>query len=87
MTNASTPGEIKANDRLRKAIYEEQEKMRPRKLNADNKTGHRGVGYRQDRQKFTAEITRSQKYHYLGQYDTKPEAIAAFNAADKVLRA
>lgn len=87
MNPAPTPEQIEQNNKLREQIYEEQKGMRAqRKLNVDNKTGYRGVGWREDRQKFTAEITRTSKYHYLGQYDTKEEAIAAFNAADKVLR-
>ena len=84
MNAAPTPEQIEENDRQRAAIYREQEPKR--KLHINNKTGHRGVGWRKDRQKFTAEITRGNRYFYLGQYDTQAEAIAAFNAADKVLR-
>ncbi|EDN8351807.1 AP2 domain-containing protein [Listeria monocytogenes] len=45
------------------------------KLRSDNKSGHSGVSFKDN--KWVARITVSRVEHYLGSFDTKEEAIAA----------
>ncbi|MBC1746885.1 AP2 domain-containing protein [Listeria seeligeri] len=46
-----------------------------KKLRADNKSGYRGVTFKDN--KWVARISVSGKEHYLGSFDQKEEAIAA----------
>ncbi|MBF2355996.1 AP2 domain-containing protein [Listeria seeligeri] len=46
-----------------------------KKLRSDNKSGHRGVAFKDG--KWVARISISGKEHYLGSFDQKEEAIVA----------
>jgi hypothetical protein len=48
-----------------------------------NKTGYKGVFYREDRKKFTAQIRVNYKMYFLGYFDTPEEAYQAYCEASK----
>ena len=54
-----------------------------RKLNANNTTGLKGVGYDRRRKRFTAKIAVDRKRFFLGYFDTAEEAHAAYCEAAK----
>ena len=58
------------------------ENSRNRKRN-QSKTGYKGIHYRKDRKKYTAQIRVNYKRHFLGYFDTAEEAYAAYCAASK----
>ena len=51
------------------------------KKRSDNKSGHRGVHFRQDRNKWVAQIAYDSKRVTLGTYDSIDEAITAYQEA------
>lgn len=48
---------------------------------SDSKTGHKGVSFRTDTNKYTVRITLNGKYKSLGCYDTLEEAVNVANKA------
>lgn len=57
--------------------------LETRKLNRNNTSGIKGVSYRKDRGKWRAYIKIKRKNIFLGNFDTKEEAIAARKAAEE----
>lgn len=51
--------------------------LKHRKLNSNNKSGHRGVAYNKFKKKWEAYIKLRYKHIYLGAFDTIEEAIQA----------
>lgn len=54
-----------------------QDIQRRRLVSKNNTSGHRGVGWRQDRSKWQAQLWIRHKRVHLGYFDTKAEAITA----------
>jgi hypothetical protein len=50
-------------------------------LQRNNRSGHRGVGWNKQHQKWRARISVNDVCFYLGQYNTLDEAIAAYDDA------
>lgn len=55
------------------------------KTRTNNTSGIAGVWYRNDTKKWTAEIKKDYKKYTLGSFETKKEAVAARQAAERVL--
>jgi hypothetical protein len=51
------------------------------KLRRDNKTGHKGVFWEEERQKWRASIVKDQRTHLLGRFESAEEAASAYAAA------
>lgn len=49
----------------------------------NNTSGHKGVYFSKDKNKWTAQITLNNKTKYIGRYDTLEEAVKARNEAAK----
>lgn len=87
MNQAPTPEQIKANDRLRSEIYRDQARVGPKhRKHRNNTSGYRGITKREETGKWVARITVAMRTIYLGEWKTKKEAAAAFEAAEKILR-
>lgn len=52
-----------------------------RKIGKNNKTGYKGVYWREDRGCYMAQIYKNSKRHYLGRYDNPIDAAKAYNEA------
>jgi len=55
------------------------------KLRIDNKTGHKGILFDSNRNKFRVEIVANKKKHYVGRYNTLEEAVNNMTAARTAL--
>ena len=65
-------------------IVSQTEKQQNNKLQSNNTSGHKGVWFCKDRNKWQAQITINNKQKNLGRYNTFEEAVAAREAAEKV---
>ena len=60
------------------------EQCRNRGLDSRNKSGHHGVFYAKDRNKWRAKITVNYKQINIGEYETLEEAIVARKDAERL---
>lgn len=67
-------------DNLRIATH--MQNMKNMKMSKANKTGHKGVGQRENGRWF-AQITVNRKHMYIGTYDTYEDAVVAREEAEK----
>lgn len=65
-------------------VVSQTEKQQNNKLSSNNTSGHKGVWFCKDRNKWQAQITINNKQKNLGRYNTFEEAVAAREAAEKV---
>lgn len=66
-------------DNLR--LVTKQQNNMNRSINKENPYGYKGVYWRPDKGRFKAAIRHNSKDNFLGYYDTKEEAAAAYNTA------
>lgn len=64
-------------------ICEHYQNITSQKLRKDNKSGHKGVYYRKDREKWVAQITYNKIVYHLGNFDTFEEAVQAREKAER----
>jgi len=59
----------------------QKENMRNQKTNSRNTSGYKGVYYRKDRKKWTAQIRVNKRHKFLGYFDNKIDAAKSYNRA------
>jgi hypothetical protein len=76
-------GDTLDNRRSNLRVCTHAENTKNRKGNVGNVTKYKGVHFRKDRKKWTAQIRVNYKIHFLGYFDTPEEAHAAYCEASK----
>jgi hypothetical protein len=87
LTNTTDPG-LEVDHKNNKRLDMRKENLRPctrsqnsanRFKHCDNSSGYKGVSWRLDRKKWTAEIMQNGTKYRLGYFNTKEEAANAYN--------
>lgn len=73
------------NRKINLRICTNAQNMRNTGLKTNNTSGHKGVSYDKERQKWSSQITFNYKLYHLGRFLTKEEAIIAYNMKAKDL--